>query len=349
MPQNLIVVGTSAGGLYELKKLVSRLPRDLAAPVLIVQHTEPGFASRLAEILGSAGPLPAALAQHGDPIEPGRIYIAPPDHHMLVDDHHIALSRGPRENFSRPAIDPLFRSAAQAGGPGVIAVLLSGMLGDGTVGLMAVKAHGGTTVVQDPKEAPFSQMPEAAISHAPVDHILPVDDIATLLARTAGRSPIPVSQPTMSASTDNADDLVQRDLEAQAEDQRSGQTATYSCPECGGTLWQVDVGEDLGRFRCHVGHAYAPEALMRGISRALENALWSAVRGLVERATFARQTAARHRAAGRNAQAQAMLEQAAQDEAHMRLIRAQVLGLSAPEESADRAPSVEERSGHLAD
>ena len=325
----LVVVGTSAGGLHEL--LVSQLPRSFPAAMLVVQHTAPGFTSRLADILDEAGSMPATIARHGDRIMPGHIYIAPADHHLLVTDSRIELSRGPRENFSRPAIDPLFRSAAQAHGPDVIAVLLSGMLGDGTVGLMAVKAHGGTTIVQDPLEAPFSEMPANAIEHAPVDHVLSIDDIAALLAQRTGKSSTSEGLAPMTTSIDNSSDIVRRDLKAQAEDRRSGQTATFGCPECGGTLWQIPM-EGVEQYRCHVGHAYAPDVLMEGMSYKLENALWSAVRGLVERAVFARQTAARHRAAGRQEQAQALLEQADQDEAHMHLIRAQVLGLSASEE-----------------
>ena len=326
---NVFVVGASAGGFNALRRLATELPRDLDAAVLVVLHLAPDFPSNLAQFLGAVGNLPVAQANHDDPIVPGRIYVAPPDHHMLVHDSRIVLSRGPRENFSRPAIDPLFRSAAQAYGPRVTGVVLSGTLGDGTVGLMVVKAHGGTTVVQDPKDLKYSQMSELAIESAPIDYILPIEKIAALLVERAnGSTSKSGAGAAMETSLENSPDLVNRDLKAQAEDQRSGQTATYSCPECGGTLWQIDEQNMVQQFRCHVGHAYAPDALLSGISNNMENALWTAVRALVERGTLNRQIAKRLRDNGREARAQAMEEQAALDNQHMKLIRENILGLA---------------------
>ena len=327
--RNVFVVGASAGGFNALRRLAAELPRDLDAAVLVVLHVAPDFPSSLPQFLEAVGRLPAVQASHDDAIVPGRIYVAPPDHHMLVHDSRIVLSRGPRENFSRPAIDPLFRSAAQTYGPKVTGVVLSGTLGDGTVGLMVIKAHGGTTVVQDPKDLKYSQMSELAIESAPIDYILPIEKIAALLVdRANGSSSKTGKTDSMETSIEHSPDLVERDLKAQVEGQRSGQTAIYSCPECGGTLWQVDEQKMVQQFRCHVGHAYAPDALLNGISNNMENALWTAVRALVERATLNRQIAKRLRDNGREARAQSMEEQAALDDHNMKIIRENILGLA---------------------
>ena len=325
----LVVVGASAGGFNALRQLASELPGDLDAAILVVLHMAPDFPSDLHRFLSAVGKLPAVQARHDEPIAAGRIYVAPPDRHLLVTDGRLALSHGARENFSRPAIDPLFRSAAQSWGPRVTGVLLSGTLGDGTVGLMAVKAHGGTTVVQDPTHLQFSEMSKLAIESAPVDHVLPIEKIALLLREKAGGARATLEgSPPMTTAIENSATVVQRDLRAQAEGQRSGQTATYSCPECGGTLWQIDEPGGVQQFRCHVGHAYAPEALLSGLSNNLENALWTAVRAMVERATLNRQMAKRHREKGREKWAKAMDDQAARDDHYMHLIRENILELS---------------------
>jgi two-component system chemotaxis response regulator CheB len=328
--RNLFVVGASAGGFNALRQLASQLPADLDAAILVVLHIAPDFPSNLHQFLSVVSKLPAVQANHDDPIVAGRIYVAPPDRHMLVHDGKIALSHGPRENFSRPAIDPLFRSAAQTYGPRVTGVVLSGTLGDGTVGMMVVKAHGGTTVVQDPKDLQFSQMSELAIANAPIDYVLPIDRISALLIEKAnGSSSKHGTTAPMETSLEKSSDLVRQDLQAQVDGRRSGQTATYSCPECGGTLWQLDEQDMAQQFRCHVGHTYTPEALAGGMSNNLENALWSAVRALVERSTLNRQMAKRHRDSGRERWAQSMEEQAAQDDRYMKMIRENILGLSA--------------------
>lgn len=326
--RNLFVIGASAGGLAPLRYLASELPAALDAAILVVLHTPPDFPSLAHELLGTTGRLPASQARHDELIVPGRIYVAPPDRHMLVQHGKLALSQGPRENFSRPAIDPLFRSAAQAYGRRVTGVVLSGTLGDGTVGLMVIKAHGGTTVVQDPKTSQYGEMSELAIASAPIDYILSIDEIAALLVQKASGSTSTSEPLLMKSSFDDADALVERDLRAQAHGMRNGQAATYACPECGGTLWQIGDKEAL-QFRCHVGHAYAPEALVRGMSTNLENALWSAVRALVERATIKRQLAKRHRDRGQDKMALALDEQAQQDDRHMKMIRENILGLRA--------------------
>src|SRR2546423_731711 len=185
---NIVVIGGSAGSIEGLQRLLGQLPADLPAALLVVVHVSPAGNSRLPAVLGRAGKLPASYAEDGQAIEPGRIYIAPPDLHMLVREgkggSRIALSHGPRENHTRPAIDPTLRTAAHVYGRRVTAIILSGVLSDGNVGLAVVKAHGGTAIVQDPDEALFDGMPRSAIRFVQeIDHVLPLGEIAPLLVR----------------------------------------------------------------------------------------------------------------------------------------------------------------------
>jgi two-component system, chemotaxis family, protein-glutamate methylesterase/glutaminase len=179
--RDIIVVGASAGGVEALSQLARGLPPDLAASIFVVLHLPAGGASALAHILDRAGPLSSSQARDGEPINHAHIYVAPPDHHLLVRRGHVTLVRGPRENNHRPAVDPLFRSAARAYGSRVVGVILSGALDDGTAGLLAVKTRGGVAVVQSPDEALFSGMPTSALHHVNVDHCVPLAEIPRLL------------------------------------------------------------------------------------------------------------------------------------------------------------------------
>ena len=321
---DIIVVGASAGGVEALTTLVRGLPADLPAALFVVLHIAPYSESHLPTILSHHGPLPAARATHGAAIAPGCIYVAPPDHHLLVRHGYVELTRGPRENSSRPAVDPLFRSAARAYGPRVVGVVLSGALGDGSVGLMAIAARGGVTVVQDPEEALFESMPRTALTYVRVAHVLPVHQIPALVDRLAREPAATKGTPTMSDIDEMMPHLVRRDITAQERDERSGETTVYTCPECGGTLWQVDR-QGLVQFNCHVGHAYAPESLLGEMSEELEAALWRCVRMLTEKATLTRQLAGRLQAAGQKAQAARVAEQAHLDDRHGQLIRTMLL------------------------
>jgi two-component system, chemotaxis family, protein-glutamate methylesterase/glutaminase len=197
MPSHdIIVVGASAGGVEALRVLVGKLPGDLPAAVLVVLHVSPEHKSILPRILTGAGPLPAEHAKDGELLEPGRIYVAPPDRHMVVDDGAVGVTRSPPEGGHRPSVDTLFRSAARFHGARVVGVVLSGALDDGTAGLVAVKERGGVTVVQDPEEALCADMPRSALEHLKVDHCLPIAQIAALIDKLAHQevevhSPIP--------------------------------------------------------------------------------------------------------------------------------------------------------------
>jgi two-component system chemotaxis response regulator CheB len=248
----------------------------------------------LPQILDQVSTVPVAQAIDGEPVRPRRIYLARPDHHMLVTRDRVRVVRGPQENGVRPAIDTLFRSAAASYGPRVIGVILSGTLSDGTLGLQAVMQQGGIAVVQDPQGAEFPEMPRNAQRNVAVDYCLPVADIPALLGRLttepAADEEIPMPD-TRAVDVQIAEqELTSQELLACVE--RIGTRTTYTCPECNGTLWQVRP-EDTLRFRCHVGHAYTAEAWEGAQAAHLEQALWSAVRVMEEKVAFARQMASR--------------------------------------------------------
>lgn len=316
----IVVIGASAGGIQALLALVEELPKDFNAPVFVVVHIGRSR-SVLPTLLERAGVLPASHAKDGDVFRAGHIYVAPPDWHLLVRDHSIQLSHGPRENHSRPAIDPMFRSAAFAHESRAIGVILSGALSDGTAGLLMIKAHGGTAIVQDPGEAIIGGMPESALRAVQVDHVLPARDIGRLLATELGQMGLRQERTHMAQGQDSAEEMIKQDMRAQENDQRAGQLTMYTCPDCGGVLWQAESGPVTG-CRCHVGHAWGAEALLGNKSEELEAALWAGVRLLEERATLSRQLATQVREMNRDEQrAQGIEEQAALDEGRADAIR----------------------------
>jgi two-component system chemotaxis response regulator CheB len=322
---DLIVIGASAGGVAALSALVHDLPAGLPASLFVVCHFPPGERSQLPEILSRHGHLLAVHAQHGDPIRPGQIYIAPPDYHLLVRPGQMELSHSARENRHRPAIDPLFRSAAKAYGPRVIGVILTGTRTyDGAAGLLAVRKAGGIALIEDPAHALMPPMPEVVLQIAGADHVVPLPRIGPLLAELVRR---PVSDQRGTAMSDPIErmpETVYEDMSAQERGERRGRLSTFSCPDCGGTLWQVDETE-LTRFRCHVGHAYYGEELLAEQSEALEAALWSAVRGFREKAVLARQLAVRERQHGNREMAERFEEEGRVAENYSVLIEEHVL------------------------
>ena len=248
----------------------------------------------LPQILNYNSSLTAHHPVDREAIQQGKIYVAPPDHHLLVNRGYVQLTRGPKENRSRPAIDPLFRTAARYYGPRVVGVILSGSLDDGTAGLAAIKQRGGLAVVQDPREALFSGMPQSALDNVEVDHCLPIAEIAPLLARLV-LEPAEAEDAYPVTERMDFESYVPQMKEISMEDiERIGEPSVFTCPECHGTLWEVHDG-DLLRFRCHVGHAFSADSLMAEQSEALEGALWAALRALEENAAFSRRMAERAR------------------------------------------------------
>jgi len=295
---SIVVIGASAGGIQALLEVIAELPATFAAPVFVVVHVGTGR-SVLPTLLSRGGALPATHATHDERFKPGHIYVAPPDCHMLVREDRIELSHGPRENHSRPAIDPLFRSAARAHGNRVTGVILSGALGDGSTGLMTIKAHGGQAIVQDPDDAIVESMPVSALRLVEADHVLPARGIGRYLASMPVSPPLTAGLKEMDGDDmeDDGAKFIQEDFAEQQNDRRRGQLTMFTCPDCGGTLWQTADGPITG-FRCHVGHAWSLESLLGQKSEQLEAALWSSVRLLEERATLSRQTAVRIRSGG---------------------------------------------------
>ena len=291
---DIIVIGASAGGVDALTHLVSALPADLPAAVFVVLHIPPHGSSVLPTILNRHGALPAAHPDDGQEICSGNIYVAPPDHHLLIKAGRIQVTRGPSENGHRPAVDPLFRSAARSAGSRVIGVILSGTLDDGTAGLLAIKQMGGLAVVQDPEEAAFAGMPRSAVNSVPTDWIGPLAEIGPTLARLA-REPAQAPSP-VSPEIEIESEVAGMEMAA-IETPRDGSPSGYTCPECHGALWEVQDGE-LVRFRCRVGHAYSPDSLMAEQSDALEDALWIALRALEESAALAERMSERARERG---------------------------------------------------
>lgn len=247
--------------------------------------------SELPWLLNQTGPLRACHPANGDPIQAGRIYVAPPDHHLLIERGHVRLTRGPRENWARPAIDPLFRSAAQAYGPSVTGVVLTGELNDGTAGLFEVKQHGGATVVQDPDDAEDPSMPRSALRHVAVDHCLPLRDIPALLATLVGeRQPAPFNEGAPAAAPREREEAVTADY-------KLDEPVAVTCPDCGGALRRKELGT-FTQFACHIGHIYTAEVMVAAQFAQMEWSLGASMRSLSERGEVCRQMADKARAAG---------------------------------------------------
>lgn len=285
---DIIVIGASAGGIETCERLLDRLPADLPAAIMIVQHLHPEHPSRLDHILGRFTTLPVQFATDGEAILPGHVYIAPPDNHVLVGPGHLRVVRGPRENLHRPAVDPLFRSAAWTYGPRVVGVVLSGTMDDGASGLWAIRSCGGVTVVQDPADAKHAEMPTSALMTLNVDHCLPVPEIAELLDRLA-HAPVASTKkrsPPEDLGLEVAVATGEKDTNVDYM-RKLGQPAGFSCPTCHGSLWELNEGE-LTTFRCHIGHAFGPDSLQAAQTEDVEVALESALRALEEQGGAAR-------------------------------------------------------------
>jgi two-component system chemotaxis response regulator CheB len=312
--RDLVVVGASAGGVEALRDMVSTLPADLPAAILVVLHLPAQSESALPAILNRSGSLPAQAARDGAPIETGRIYVARPDYHLAVVGDHLALTRGPRENGHRPAVDVLFRTAARTMGPRVVGVVLSGTLDDGTAGMLAIAARGGVTVAQDPHEALYPAMPRSVIDHVEPEHVLPARAIGVLLDRRC-REAVDVTQaPAAPPMLHRESAMAELDRDAITSEEPTGGPSGLTCPDCAGTLYEMEA-EDMLRFRCRVGHAWSAESLAVEQGLAFEGALWMAMRSLEEKAALGRQMAetARGRGIALSAERfQMMSEEAAQ-------------------------------------
>jgi two-component system, chemotaxis family, protein-glutamate methylesterase/glutaminase len=315
---DILVIGASAGGVEALKRIAAGLPRDLAAAIMITMHLRGDFHSALAEIISHAGPLLAAFANDYQRIEHGRIYIVPPDQHLLLYGDTLRLGHGPRENNARPAVDPLFRSAAVCCDPRCIGLVLTGYLNDGSSGLNAIKRCGGITVVQDPKDAKFPEMPRNAIRVTNADHVAALAQIPELLVSLVQA---PEGEPGPAP----------RDIRLEAEiaiagssgmerAEELGDRSVLACPDCHGVLWEIKDG-GLTRYRCHIGHAYTEQALEAGLQDDLARALGSALRALDDRIQPLRQMEWQAREKNRDLLAEEWADRAKKVEAEAEVVR----------------------------
>jgi two-component system chemotaxis response regulator CheB len=292
--RDVVVIGASAGGIEALQQLVGALPNNLDAAVLIVLHTSNHAGSVIPHILGRSSKLPALHPEDNTPLEHGVIYIAPPNRHMVIDDNRIRIIQGPRENLHRPAIDPLFRSAAAFYRSRVIGVVLTGLLDDGTAGLMVVRARGGAAIVQDPQTAMFPAMPQNALEQVPDAHVLSLHEIGNMIARLT-REEIAeevVARASPNGKAERETKLTEMDMSEIENEDRPGRPSAFACPDCGGVLWELEDDGFL-RFRCRVGHAFTARHLGAEQRLAVETALWSALRALEESASLYRRMAER--------------------------------------------------------
>lgn len=281
--RDIVVIGASAGGVYALKDLAAALPPDFSAAIFVVLHLSPYSPSYLPEILSHAGPLKATQAIDGEPIQGGRIYVAPPDHHLLVERDRVIVKKGPKENRFRPSIDALFRSAAYTYGPRVIGIVLTGLLDDGTSGMWSVKRLDGLGIVQEPDDALYASMPDSVLQHVDVDYSVPLAELAPLLSQ--------LTEQTVSDKHDLSEkelNLMATEVNIAAQDNAfemgilsMGNLTPLTCPECSGALVSIQEGK-LIRYRCHTGHAYTASSLLAEVTKTIEESFWKAVRSLEE-------------------------------------------------------------------
>lgn len=296
--RDILAIGASAGGLPALQRLFGGMPKGFAPTVFVVVHISPTAHSVLPLLLDRIGWLPAFHPGDEEPIRPGHIHVASPDHHLLVHRDRVLIRRGPRENRTRPAVDPLFRSAGVAFGSRVIGIVLSGALDDGASGLRAIRCCGGIGVAQDPAEAEWPGMPQSAIERGEVDHVLTLDAMPALLARLSAEPAQPSPPTPLDIATEAR--IAEREFTTVSDDtQAVAKPTTLSCPECGGGLSEIHDGAAL-RFRCQVGHAYSPDSMEEAQAEAMEKALWVALRTHEDRVELFRRLGNHATERGRN-------------------------------------------------
>ncbi len=328
----VVVIGTSAGGLNALKKLISQMHKDFPVPILIVRHISADATGNiLLDELGKLNTVKCQQAKDGVDLKPGHLYMAPSDHHLMIDqDLKILVTKGAQENRSRPAIDPLFRSAAVALGSGVIGILLTGYLDDGTSGMKAIKKCGGTCIVQDPDDAEYPDMPRNALNNVKVDYCLPIAQMGALLSelipqKLRKRTPVP-NDVLIEVK------IAQRVLSDLSSVNTLGDQVPFNCPGCGGVLWQVGKDSSI-RFRCHTGHAYTTASLLAEQTEKIEETMWTALRMFEERKNLLTEMAR----GKKGISSKSAMERAELSQVHIDRIRA--ILQSADTESGDDVPT----------
>lgn len=302
--RDIIVVGASAGGVPALIELVRNFPPGLKASVFVVLHVSPHLPSQLPQIITRSGYLKAVHPRDDQVMEQGMIYVAPPNHHMLLEDNRILIKKGPKENRFRPSIDALFRSAAYTFKTRAIGIILSGMLDDGTSGMWSVKRMGGLAIIQAPDDAIYSSMPNSVVEYVDADYTVPVSEMAGLIQQL-------ISEPAPEKPEMDQDEIRRVETEIQIAAQKNafemglqdmGQRSLLTCPECNGSLVQFKEGKRT-RYRCHTGHAFTQNSLMGNVSKAIEDKLWQTVRSLEELIIILEEMAKQYEQSGQLAQA----------------------------------------------
>ena len=316
--RDVLAIGTSAGGFDALRFLASEFSRDFPASVLVTIHLSSQFRSALDAILTQAGPLPASFAVDGEKFERSHIYIAPAERHLIVENEQLRLGSGPRENNARPSLDPMFRSAALCCGPRTVGAVLTGTLGDGAAGLQALKQSGGITVVQDPSDAAFAEMPTTALLRSRPDHVVSLAGMPALFDKLV-RQPAGPAVPVAS-NLQYEVNIASGGRGSMREMDQIGRRSVLACPDCHGVMWEIDEGE-LARYRCHVGHAYSAEIMSLALDENLTRAFGTALRALDERVALAKKLETQATTSGRDGMAESWAAKAREFEAEANVIR----------------------------
>jgi len=316
--RDILALGTSAGGFEALRFLAAEFSADLPASILVTIHLSSQFRSALDSILTQSGPLPASFAVDGEKLEKSHIYIAPVERHLIVESGHLRLGSGPRENNARPSLDPLFRSAAVCCGHRTVGAVLTGTLGDGAAGLSALKQSGGITVVQDPDDAAFAEMPTTALVRSKPDHIVSLAGMPALFEKLVREPAGPAM--TVASSLEYEVKVASGGRGSMNEMDRIGRRSVLACPDCHGIMWEIEEGE-LVRYRCHVGHAYSAEIMSLALDENLKRAFGSALRALEERIALARKLEDQAKTSGRTAIAESWAAKAREFERQAKIIR----------------------------
>jgi two-component system, chemotaxis family, protein-glutamate methylesterase/glutaminase len=343
--RNIIVIGASAGGIQAVQDLLALLPSDLPASIFVVIHIPVERSSALPSVIGKSGPLPVRHPIQQEKFQPGTVYVAPPNVHLLLNKDGIVLGRGPRENGHRPAVDPLFRTAAKNYGARVIGVILSGALDDGTAGLNEIQKSGGVTIVQDPSEAEFPSMPSTAMNSVEIDYVLPISKIGPLLC-TLVQKEVPMKEIAMQKEKEAEPDRAEGNLRTTSTQSKelSDAHGVFSCPECTGPLWEIEKGKRLVVYECRVGHAYSTESLLENQAQALESAFWVVLRNLEENNSLQRRLLDRSRERGHIRAASHYEAQIKMNERRIALVRQALFNHELRLVAAGERPKSEERS-----
>lgn len=316
--RDIVVIGGSKGSHSALQQILPKLKPDLRASVFVVRHLPHDRTSHLAGSLKKFCPLPIVTAKDGMPIEPGKVCVVAPNHHLIILPTGIRLGTGPKENMARPAIDPTFRSAAYSFGPRVIGVLLSGLMSDGAAGLLDIGRRGGRTIVQDPSDAEEHEIPDSALHVLKPDQVLPADLIAGRINDFSNE----LVEPVEPGDTD-----LQIEVEIAAGGRIGSrivadiaQPSALTCPTCKGVLSEISTRTPL-RYRCQVGHAFAATDLIDRQQKALEEGLYVSMRLLEERASLVSRMAVDARRRGQTATATMYEERAKEYDEYANSIR----------------------------